>query len=477
MGRKVSVNPDVVYSQDGPGLVRVNYEIKEEGVVRVGQVFVIGNTRTKINVILRQVGLYPGQVLTYPDLRVAERNLARLGIFKPAGPDGTGGPKVTVLDNPNDPTSEYKDILVTVEEANTGSLMFGVGVNSDAGLTGSIVLNERNFDITRPPTSVDDLLSGDALRGAGQELRVEAVPGTQLQRYSASWREPFLFDKPYSLTVGGYYYEREYNEDYEDRLGMRVTVGRRLNDQWTANVGVRVENVNINNVTVGAPVDYTSVEGNNFQYGPSVGLTYDTRDSILRPTEGMQIDGKVEQMFGEHNFTLANLEANKFFTVWERADGSGRHVLAFHSQLAWASDNTPVYERYYAGGFRSIRGFEFRGVGPDVNGFKVGGDFMFLNSLEYQIPLLANDKFYMVDLPRQRHGRKSAGHQGLSRLGRLRLPLRGADARPGADRPGLRLPDRPRPGRQQPGHQLLARLLALSTPRAVWYTFTSPTCR
>ncbi|HBI46286.1 MAG TPA: hypothetical protein DDY78_26050, partial [Planctomycetales bacterium] len=62
----------------------------------------------------------------------------------------------------------------------------------------------------------------------------------------------------------------------------------------------------------------------------------------------------------------------------------------------YAGANTPVYERFYAGGFRSIRGFEFRGVGPDVNGFKVGGDFQVLNSLEYQVPLVAKDAIYAV---------------------------------------------------------------------------------
>src|SRR5204863_8452947 len=105
-----------------------------------------------------------------------------------------------------------KDVLVQVQETHTGSLLFGVGVNSDAGLTGSIVLNERNFAILRPPTSLDELLSGRAFRGAGQEFRVEAVPGTQLQRYTVSFREPFLFDSPYSLGTSGYYYTRQFNE-------------------------------------------------------------------------------------------------------------------------------------------------------------------------------------------------------------------------------------------------------------------------
>jgi outer membrane protein assembly factor BamA len=100
------------------------------------------------------------------------------------------------------PDRESKDLLVRVQETKTGSLVFGVGVNSDAGLTGSTVLNERNFDILRPPTSFDGLFSGSAFRGAGQEFRIEAVPGTQLQRYTVSWREPFLFGTPNSRGVG-----------------------------------------------------------------------------------------------------------------------------------------------------------------------------------------------------------------------------------------------------------------------------------
>ena len=72
-------------------------------------------------------------------------------------------------------------------------------MNSDAGVSGSIVLNERNFDITRFPTSIDELLSGRAFRGAGQEFRLEAVPGNEFQRYTASFREPSLFDSLYSL--------------------------------------------------------------------------------------------------------------------------------------------------------------------------------------------------------------------------------------------------------------------------------------
>ena len=106
-------------------------------------------------------------------------------------------PTVTVIDPDGD--NPVKDILVKVQEAPTGSFLLGVGVNSDAGISGSIVLNERNFDITRVPGSFDELLSGRAFRGGGQEFRLEAVPGNRFQRYTASIREPSLFDSQFSL--------------------------------------------------------------------------------------------------------------------------------------------------------------------------------------------------------------------------------------------------------------------------------------
>jgi outer membrane protein assembly complex protein YaeT len=392
-GREAIIQEAVYYPEDKPGEVILHYDVQERPPARVGQVIVVGNEVTKQNVILRQVPLYPGQVLTYPDLRLAETNLARLNIFE-SNPESGVRPTVTVLDP--DSEGEFKDVLVNVQETHTGSLMFGVGVNSDAGLNGSIVLNERNFDILRPPESFEDILSGRAWRGAGQEFRLEAVPGTQVQRYTASWREPFLFDSPYSLGVSGYYWQRIYNEYMEERLGTRVSVGRKLNQFWTANASVRVEDVGVHNVYPFEPIDIVSAAGQHFLLGLRAGVSRDSRDSYLRATEGSLISASFEEVLGDYTFPVINLEANKYFTIYQRPDGSGRHVLAARSQIAWAGSNAPVYERFYAGGFSSMRGFEFRGVGPEINGYEIGGDFMFLNSLEYQIPIRANDHIYFV---------------------------------------------------------------------------------
>ncbi len=392
-GNLLNVQKVVTTVPNEPGVVRVQYQVEERPPAQVGQVVIIGNDVTQDRVIRRVLGLYPGQTLRYPELRIAERDLARLNIFE-SNPELGIRPTVTVIDPEGN--SPIKDILVQVKETHTGSLMLGAGVNSDNGIVGSIVLNERNFDLFRFPTSFADILEGRAFRGAGQEFRIEAVPGNQLQRYTVSFREPFLFDRPYSLSASAYYYDRVYNEYTEGRAGGRVNIGHQLNKEWTITGGLRLENVNVSNVPFGAPVDYTSVVGNNLIAAPRVAATWDTRDSFMRPTEGGILDLSYEQVFGTFTFPILNAEASRYFTLWQRPDGSGRHVLAARSQVSWAGDDAPVFERFYAGGFRSIRGFQFRGVGPSENGFMTGGQFMFLNSIEYQLPIRANDQLYLV---------------------------------------------------------------------------------
>jgi outer membrane protein assembly complex protein YaeT len=392
-GQEAIIQERVTADHQKNGFVQVHYEVVERPPARVGQVIIVGNTVTQDRVIRHEIGLFPGQILSYPELRLAERNLIRRNIFEVNGETGVR-PTVTVLDNDSD--CSIKDILVQIKETHTGSLMFGIGVNSDAGLVGSIVLNERNFDLFRLPTSWEDVLEGRAFRGAGQEFRIEAVPGTQLQRYTVSFREPYLFDSKFALGVSAYYYDRIFNEYTERREGGRITIDRQLSQCWTLTSGVRVENVHVGNVGFGAPPAYTSVEGDNFLVAPRIGIRRDDRDSYLRPTEGSLIDFSYEQVLGDFTFPILNLEASKFWTVWQRPDGSGRQVLAARTQVSWEGSNAPVFERFFAGGFRSMRGFEFRGVGVWQNGFNVGGDFMLLNSLEYQVPVAANDNFYLV---------------------------------------------------------------------------------
>ncbi len=290
----------------------------------------------------------------------------------------------------------FVDVNIDVTEGRTGRLMFGVGVNSDAGVVGSLVLQEDNFDLLRPPTSWADIINGTAWRGAGQSFRMEAVPGSEVSRYMVSWNDPYFLRSDFSFGVSGFYYNRYFEAWREDRLGGRINAGYVLNRFWSLGSAIRLEDVKIKNVPVGAPASLTSVEGDNFLSTASVSLMYDGRDNAFMPSRGTYGNISYEQGFGEFNYPRFDLSGSQYFTLYERPDGFGKHILAFNGQLGFTGDNTPIFEKYYAGGYSSFRGFYFRGVSPVDSGVRVGGDFMALGSVEYMVPLTASDNVRAV---------------------------------------------------------------------------------
>jgi outer membrane protein insertion porin family len=294
------------------------------------------------------------------------------------------------------------DIFVDAAEAQTGRLMLGVAVNSDAGLFGQILLDEQNFDWRRWPRSMDDVVSGKAWRGAGQRFRLEAMPGTQVQRYVASFQEPYLFDTPVSFGLSGSYFDRRFDDWTEQRLGGRVSFGY----QWTADdlsaaLSYRGENVKIYDPVVqtgpgviGVP-ELQEVLGSNALHGFKLTLANDTRDSAFFPTSGHYAEFGAEQVIGTFSYPRATLDLRQYGLVTERPDHSGRHVLSFSSQLGFTGDNTPLYDTFYSGGIQ-FPGFEFHTVTPikyasDGTSVQIGGDFQWINNLEYLFPLTADD--------------------------------------------------------------------------------------
>ncbi len=125
-------------------------------------------------------------------------------------------------------------------------------------------------------------------------------------------------------------------------------------------------------------------------------VSNDTRDNAFIPSQGHFLEGTFEQAFGEFDYSRVEVTGSQFFTLRERADGFGKHILQLFGQLSWSGDDTPIFERYYAGGYSSFRGFAFRGVSPRDGNFKVGGNFMALGTVEYMFPLTANDQIRAV---------------------------------------------------------------------------------
>jgi RNA polymerase sigma factor (sigma-70 family) len=98
--------PDTIYAERAKERLAELKKPKEKPPARVGQIFISGNKKLSDEGILRRVPLLPGQILSFPDLDIAERNLARLKGLKSA--------QVSVIDRVGE--GVYKDIQITVEE-------------------------------------------------------------------------------------------------------------------------------------------------------------------------------------------------------------------------------------------------------------------------------------------------------------------------------------------------------------------------
>jgi outer membrane protein insertion porin family len=297
----------------------------------------------------------------------------------------------------------YVVVDVDAEETQTGRLMIGAGVNSNAGLVGNIVVDEQNFDILRLPRSWDDIKNGTAFRGAGQRFRLEAAPGTQLQRYMATFQEPYLFDTRIGLSLSASYFTRYFYDWAEARTGGRIGLGYQFQfaPDLSVNTGFRGESVDVFNPRLITP-DIENMLGTNSVYGFSAGLVHDTRDSPFLPTQGHLATFEFEQVIGTFVYPRGIAEARQYFLLNERPDGSGRHVLSIGSVLGVSGDNTPAYDNFFAGGYNTIRGFVFRGASPrqTTSGGEpapgqaaaiVGGPFEWLNTIEYMFPITADD--------------------------------------------------------------------------------------
>ncbi|MCG8652178.1 MAG: BamA/TamA family outer membrane protein [Pirellulales bacterium] len=293
------------------------------------------------------------------------------------------------------PRIREADLIIQGFPARTGRITLGGAVNSDAGLTGQLTIDERNFDIMRWPTSFRDLFSGNALRGAGQTLRLEAAPGTDFKRYTIQFADPNLLGfMPVSMSVSGFLFDRRFNDWDEERLGGRLAFGYRVTPDLSVSVGVSGQNVEITNPSVLNVQPLQDVlNQNNELYSGEISLIHDTRNSPIQASQGHYFEFSFEEVFGRFDYARFEMEYRKYWLLAKRPDDSGKQTLTYTTQLGFSGDDTPIFENFFAGGFATLRGFDFRGASPVISGVEVGGRFQWLNSLEYMFPITADDAF------------------------------------------------------------------------------------
>ncbi len=382
------------------GNVDVKFEIKQGQRFRIGRVNISGNTQTQDKVIRRILDEYdfvPGQWYNadtargdgrgFLERKIQRRLLAEASSITAAG-TATG----------------HRDAEVTIVEGQTGAVIIGAGVASDSGLIGQLVFRQSNFDIRDKPESFKEFITGQAFKGAGQELNISLMPGTEVSSYSINFTEPYWKEQPISLNVMGLSYER-WRESYdENRTKGYVGFEKRYKNDWRRSIGFRAENVEVDDIDIDAPKEITAVKGDNVLFGVTFGAGKDTTDFEFNPTDGYRVNVTYEQVAGDHTFGILSGVYTRYKTI--REDLTERKtVLATKLYAGTTVGDAPAFEKFYAGGQSTIRGFEYRGVstrGLQQNVFNperkdpVGSDWLVLANAEVIVPLTGENLSWLL---------------------------------------------------------------------------------
>jgi outer membrane protein assembly factor BamA len=376
----LQINTKTVFEKE-PGKVDLIYEISEGKQFRLDRILVKGNTRTKDNVILREMHMRPGQEYDSSEVEDAADRLRGTPYFT----------SVSITPVGDDPTG--RDLQVEVEEGHTAQISAGVGVNSNGGFGGQLSYEQKNFDLGNWPASWGELFSDRAFTGAGQDFLISFEPGTQGTDAEVSFTEPYLFDQPYSLNSEAYLRDR-IREQYDDfRPGGRVTLGERFNYVYSADVFVRAEDVDIRDIQdpPSRPAEILNGAGHHTLTSAGVDFVRDTTNHGPITYKGTYAQIGFEEagaLSGQVNYTRVTASFNDYQMITE--DLLGRKTV-LNSRIDFGNDlrKAPFYERFYGGGIGSVRGFEFRGISPraGIENDQIGGDFAVTGGEELGFPL------------------------------------------------------------------------------------------
>jgi outer membrane protein insertion porin family len=392
------------------GSMDLEFQIDEGQKSFIEKIEIRGNTKTKDKVIRRELAVSPGETFDMVRVKRSKQRLEGLQYFE----------KVDTRPEPTDPPiAGHKNLIVGVDEKNTGNLTMGAGFSSVDALVGFVEMTQGNFDLFHPPT----------FTGGGQRFRLRLALGTESQDYMMSFVEPWFLGRKLALGVDLYYRDLNYlsldSIYHVERLGGRVSLTRALgSDFLIGSVSYTLEDVGIllnggyygaNSGVIsdpsgapgggrGFPTEIPYVVPANVpqaildQVGYSLlnrfggSLAYDTRNSVRLPNKGQRTEAIGEVVVGDRNFYKLELK-----TSWYFKGLAPGHVLEVVGRTGVAeslqSEDVPFYERYYLGGLYSLRGYKFHSISPRQQGFNepIGGDTYWFGSAEYSIPIIEQE--------------------------------------------------------------------------------------
>ncbi|MBF0619073.1 MAG: outer membrane protein assembly factor BamA [Candidatus Omnitrophica bacterium] len=364
------------------GKVDVKLDVEEGGIAYINKIKVQGNTQTRDIVVRRELRMYPGDQFDGAKMRRSKERLSNLGYFDDVN-----------FDIEDTDQKDQKDLVVDVKEAKTGTFSFGGGYSTVDSLIGFMEVEQRNFDFSNWPT----------FTGGGQKISARAEVGSTRNNEVLSFTEPWLFDYPVS---GGFdLYRTQYSRDSgtgyaydQTRVGGKLRAGKELSDYLSLGTYYRYDITKINNFADNVSADLLAEGGQNAVSAVGAALTDDHRDSTITPTKGwigtVSSDVAGGPLGGDKDFY--RLETNASYYVPFKFNS----VLEFNGRVGMIdaygnSATVPIFERYFAGGARSIRGYSERGIGPtdSSTGDPIGGDGIMTGTIEYTIPLIDVIKF------------------------------------------------------------------------------------
>lgn len=369
------IRSESIYNES-TGRVDLSYSITENELNYVERVIIQGNTRTKDIVIRRELRAYPGESFSGAKLKRSKERLYNLGFFEDVRFDTEPG---------NLPNS--RNLIVTVKEQKTGEFSFGGGYSSIDAVVGFAQIRQKNFDWRNWKT----------FTGAGQDFGLRVELGGVRQNAELSFTEPWVFGYPYSFGFDVYrtQFSRSGSAGYffdQKKTGFDLRLGKEFTEYDKALLMYKFEQVKISDIPDEASQALKDELGTNDTSSVALTLTHDERDNIYNPSTGYLLTGTGElaggPLGGDKDFTKLYGLASKYFSHWEQ------NVLELKARagIAGAFDDTkrvPIYERYFAGGANTIRGYRERRIGPrdSGNGEPIGGEAYFVGNIEETFPI------------------------------------------------------------------------------------------
>jgi len=343
------------------GVVDLDLVLTRGELVRIRHVTISGNYKTRDYVIRREVRILEGDLYNQKLVDNTRRFVRALGFFD------------SVIVNVENVGMGEADIIVSVEEGSTGTISAGIAFSSQDGLLGTLSLAKAN------------------IFGRGQELKFSIELGTQITTFNIGFSEPRLFSSKYSFGANIFRARRDFTTYTQDSKGGNTRIGYRYSDFSSILLRYQYIVYNVFDISPDAGLLILQQEGESITSSATISYRYDSRDLPTAPREGLlttlssEIAGGI--LGGNNDFWRNLFESSYFVPI------IGDLVGSIHSEIGvikpYNGDDIPITERFFMGGLYSLRGFEYREVGPkNLQGEPIGGDKSFLVNMEAVYPII-----------------------------------------------------------------------------------------